>query len=71
MESYFLCVDAGFFSKPNIVDLYSKKISFLTRLSALTSLYREFVETEVKGLEMSGNVVVYGKRGVVCFAEKS
>ena len=30
VESYFLCVDAGFFSKLNILDLYDKGISFLT-----------------------------------------
>jgi len=64
VKSYFLCIDAGFFSKPNIVDLYDKGISFLTRLPASTSLYKELVEGEVRELEVACNVVRFGKRGL-------
>lgn len=64
VESFFLCVDAGFFSKPNLEDLYAKGISFLTRLSAKTSLYKELVRDEVRGLVSLGNVVWYGKWGL-------
>jgi transposase len=70
VKSYFLCVDAGFFSKHNIVDLYNQGISFLTRLPASTSLYRELVETEVKGLESPVNVVRFGKRGLFVLQKK-
>jgi len=70
VESYFLCVDAGFFSKPNIVDLYDKGISFLTRLSASTSLYKELIESEVKGLELAVNGVQFGKRGLFVLQKK-
>gem|GEM_PF-341185 len=70
VESYFLCVDAGFFSKPNILDLYDKGIAFLTRLPASTSLYKELVEQEVRGLESAANGVVYGKRGLFILQKK-
>ena len=70
MESYFLCIDAGFFSKPNIVDLYDRGISFLTRLPASTVLFRELVEAEVKVLESPLNVVRFGKRGLFVLQKK-
>jgi transposase len=70
VESYFLCVDAGFFSKPNIVDLYERGITFLTRLPASTSLYRELVAVEVKGLESPVNVARFGKRGLFVLQKK-
>ena len=63
-------MDAGFFSKPNIVDLYDKGISFLTRLSASTSLYKELIESEVKGLELAVNGVQFGKRGLFVLQKK-
>jgi transposase len=70
LESFFLCVDAGFFSKPNLEDLYAKGISFLTRLPARMSLYKELVRDEVRGLESLVNVVRYGKRGLFVLQKK-
>ena len=52
------------------MDLYNQGISFLTRLPASTSLYRELVETEVKGLESPVNVVRFGKRGLFVLQKK-
>lgn len=60
----FVCLDAGFFSEDNIVELYAFGINFLTRLPAGRTLYKQLIETQANDLESRRNMVGYGKRGL-------
>ncbi len=60
-ESYTY-LDAGFFSEPNIKEMYEHKIQFLIRMPSIRNLYKDLIRTEVDGLESVKNAVKYGKR---------
>jgi len=53
------------------VDLYDKGLAFLAGLSASVSLYKEPVTGEVRGLESSCNVAMYGKRELFVLRKKA
>jgi len=64
VRSGFVLVDAGFFSKDNIKDLYGVEIDFLTRLPATTKLYEDLIKTKTDDLERFRYAVKYGKRAL-------
>ncbi len=64
VSNNFVCLDAGFFSEANVVELYDVGISFLTRLPSGRKLYKHLIETHADGLESRCNMVGYGKRGL-------
>lgn len=64
----FALLDAGYYSEENIEQLYSEKISFLTRLPSGRKLYKNLISETNDTLEKAKNRVVYNERGL--FVEK-
>jgi len=64
VKTSFALIDAGYYSKSNIEELYVKNISFLTRLPAGRALYKTLLAKYASSLESSVNYVVYGKRAL-------
>lgn len=64
VDSGYVLLDAGFFSKDNIKDLYGKEVDFFTRLPASTKLFEKLVKAEVGGLECFDHAVQYGERAL-------
>lgn len=62
VKTSFALIDAGYYSKSNIKELYAKNISFLTRLPAGRVLYKTLIAKHSSSLEDVANYVVYGKR---------
>ncbi len=55
-------MDAGYFSESNILDLYEKKIDFLTRLPGGRKIYNDIVLTQSIGRENVENATTIGDR---------
>jgi len=64
VKTSFALIDAGYYSKNNIKELYAKNISFLTRLPAGRVLYKTLIAKHSASLEDAANYVVYGKRAL-------
>ncbi|MFA5247584.1 MAG: transposase [Candidatus Micrarchaeia archaeon] len=64
VEKAFTFFDAGFFSEPNILEMYREGMDFLTRLPAQRLLYKELVAAHAKSLESGDNIVRTGERGL-------
>ena len=56
-------LDAGYFSKDNIVYLCKKNINFVTRMPRSRQQFKKLID-EVKDIEVRVNAVQYGKRTV-------
>ena len=63
VKASFALIDAGYYSKDNIKELYKQNISFLTRLPAGRKLYKTLI-SEHKDVESAENIVLYGKRAL-------
>lgn len=64
IKESFVYLDAGFYSKENIEELYKERINFLTRLPSLRVLYKQLVAEELSDIESMSHAVRYGKRGL-------
>jgi len=64
IKNSFALMDAGYFSESNILDLYERKIDFLTRLPAGRALYKQLVTTQTFDLEQMKYASKYGTRGL-------
>lgn len=64
INTSFALIDAGYYSKGNIEELYANEISFLTRLPAGRILYKALIKEHSPSLEDAKNLVVYGKRAL-------
>ena len=64
IKETYIYLDAGYFSEDNINDLYTSRMSFLTRLPSIRVLYKELIKKYVDSLEKYENMVRYGKRGL-------
>jgi hypothetical protein len=64
VSTSFALIDAGYYSENNIKELFSKNISFLTRLPAGRTLHKTLTKEHSKSLENAENLVVYGKRAL-------
>jgi len=62
VKTAFALIDAGYFSRENIGQLYRNHIAFLTRLPAGRVLYRQLIRSHAQDLEKAEYAVVYGKR---------
>lgn len=62
IKESFLLLDAGFFSKDNIEELYGERLPFLTRLPSSKKLYKRLIREKSRDLEKFKNAVRYGKR---------
>jgi transposase len=60
----FALIDAGYYSRSNITELYENKISFVTRLPAGRTLYKDLITEHSADMEVCGNMVLYGKRAL-------
>ena len=63
VHNSYVLIDAGYFSESNILDLYEKKIDFLTRLPGGRKIYNEIILNESTGMESVENAVTIGDRG--------
>jgi len=64
ISTSFALIDAGYYSKSNIRELYANEISFLTRLPAGRVLHKTLIDENNHTLEDAKNLVVYGKRAL-------
>ena len=64
IKNNFLLMDAGYFSKENVIDLYNEKINFLTRLPSSNKIYQNLVNENISDLENFKNGVSLGTRGL-------
>lgn len=62
VHNSYLLMDAGYFSEANIIDLYERKIDFLTRLPGGRKIYNDLVLNKSIGIEKLENANVIGKR---------
>jgi hypothetical protein len=60
----FAILDAGYYTKENIRQLFEKKISFVTRMKENLVLYKELVTEHLSSLESRENLVEYNGRYV-------
>ena len=64
VNTSFALLDAGYYSESNIKELYSKGISFLTRLPSGRVLHKTLITEHSPTLEDAKNLVVYNKRAL-------
>ncbi len=62
VHNSYVLMDAGYFSESNILDLYEKKIDFLTRLPGGRKIYNDIVLTQSIGIENVENATTIGDR---------
>lgn len=62
VQNSFLLMDAGYFSESNILDLYERKINFLTRMPAGRKVYNDIILNESIGIENLENANIMGSR---------
>jgi transposase len=55
-------LDAGYYSDENIKELYSGKISFVTRMKENRKLYKSLVESHIPDIERKENLIGYNTR---------
>lgn len=58
-------MDAGFFSRGNVMDMCEKKIDFLIRLPKITKKYKDLIMDETDDIETIKYGVKYGKRALL------
>ena len=58
----YAIVDACYFSKENIIELYKNKIHFITRLAPNRKIFKEVMGNELSGLLSSEYAIRYGER---------
>lgn len=63
VNNNYVLFDAGYFSEENILDLYEKKIDFLTRLPGGRKKYHEIILNKTTGIESVKNTLTIGDRG--------
>jgi transposase len=63
VRNSYVLMDAGYFSEENILDLYEKKIDFLTRLPGGKKIYNEIILNKSSGIESIKNAITVGHRG--------
>lgn len=68
VRNSYVLMDAGYFSEENILDLYEKKIDFLTRLPGGRKIYNEIILNKSSGIESVKNAITVGDR---CYFIKS
>jgi hypothetical protein len=64
INTKFAILDAGYYTEDNIQELFSQKISFLTRLKENLKLYKGIVADHIDTLESRDNLVEYNGRFV-------
>jgi len=64
VNTKFAILDAGYFTETNAVELFSNKISFVTRLKENLVLYKNLVKEHSATLEIGENLVEYNGRYV-------
>ena len=64
IDTKFVIMDAGYLTAENTAELYKEAISFLSRLSEKTDLYKDLVKECVPELEKKENLVKYNGRCV-------
>ena len=62
VNNSFILIDAGYFSEQNILDLYEKKIDFLTRLPGGRKIYNDIILEKASEIENLQNANVMGDR---------
>lgn len=63
VRNSYILMDAGYFSESNILDLYEKKIDFLTRLPGGRKIYNEIILNKASKIEDVKNAMTMGERG--------
>ena len=58
----FVILDAGYYTEENIILLYKKKISFVTRVKKNRKLYKDIFKDHRKGLDDTKNLVIFNGR---------
>jgi transposase len=61
-KNNFVLLDAGYYSKENIIALYENKIDFLMRLPSQRSLYKSCILKELEDIERIDYATKYDKR---------
>ncbi|MDX1924192.1 MAG: transposase [Rickettsiaceae bacterium] len=64
VSSSFVLLDAGYCSEANILELYNKKIDFLTRLPADRKLYKQLLRKHIGKIETASNAIRYNNRTI-------
>ncbi|MDR2400262.1 MAG: transposase [Deferribacteraceae bacterium] len=62
VDTAFALIDAGYYSESNVTELYDNNISFVTRLPAERTLYKELIKEHSADMEGVDNMVSYGRR---------
>lgn len=57
-------LDSGYCSEKNILDLYSKRIHFITRIPSGRTIFKENVQLHAQSLEQIENACIFGERTV-------
>ena len=60
----FAILDAGYYTETNIIELFTNKISFVTRVKENLVLYKDIVKKYAETLETEENIVEYNGRYV-------
>jgi hypothetical protein len=64
VNTKFAVLDAGYYTEDNIRELFSNKVSFITRLKENLCLYKDLVAEHLNSLECGENLVEYNGRYV-------
>jgi hypothetical protein len=64
IDTKFAILDAGYYTESNIIELFEKRVSFLTRLKQNLVLYKQIVAEHYETLEAKENLVQYNGRYV-------
>ena len=62
VHNSFVLMDAGYFSESNILDLFDRKIDFITRMPGGRKIYNDIVLNNSNGLENLENANIIGSR---------
>ena len=62
VQNSFVLMDAGYFSESNILDLYDRKIDFLTRMPGGRKIYNDIILNKTSGIENLENANILGSR---------
>jgi transposase len=64
VESSFVLIDAGYFSKTNVQELYKNKINFMSRLPASRALFKEILNKSGLPIDVVDNAIHFGNRAL-------
>ncbi len=70
IETTSVLIDAGYYSESNLLDLYNRKINFVTRMPATSTLYKNLIKEDVPGLEKPCYATILGKKRVLFIKKK-